>query len=100
MLPKVSVNFMKRVSITHGVRNDCGAGMNISNECSWCQYLTCAPSRFWKCSGSRHLGCNPSAVGGGLRVTCASGQAFDYSTVNYANSITPEIERLCVKACV
>ncbi|XP_024402194.2 RHOMBOID-like protein 6, mitochondrial isoform X1 [Physcomitrium patens] len=76
------------------------SGMEISNGCSWCQYLTCAPSKFWKCSGDRHLGCNLSSVGSGLRVTCASGQYFDYSTVRYANKLTSEIQGLCIKACV
>lgn len=62
--------------------------------------VDCVPSRFWKCSGNRKLSCNPSSFHGGLRVTCANGRFFDYSTVQYVAKLTPEIEGLCVKACV
>lgn len=76
------------------------SGKNIDKGCSWCQYLTCVPSRFWKCSGDQSLGCNPSSVSGLLRITCPNGQVLDYSSVQYVNEITPQIQGLCVKACV
>lgn len=75
-------------------------GMDMRDDCSWCQYLTCAPSHYWKCTSSRSLACNPSPFKGGLRVTCANGRYFDYSTIQYAAKLTPEIKGLCVKACV
>lgn len=97
----ISPHFRIRSCTSSQGSNGChGPGMHIEDGCSWCQYLTCVPSRFWKCSGNRKLSCNPSSFRGGLRVTCANGRIFYYSTVQYASKLTPEIEGLCVKACV
>ncbi|KAG0600842.1 hypothetical protein M758_11G065100 [Ceratodon purpureus] len=76
------------------------SGKDMSDGCSWCQYLTCVPSHYWRCTSSRNLGCNPSSFKGGLRVTCPNGRFFDYSTVQYASKLTPQIEGLCIKACI
>ncbi|KAF3333645.1 RHOMBOID-like protein 1 [Carex littledalei] len=75
------------------------SGMNVSQKCSWCHYLSCIPTSKWSCSSSRSgTSCLSSQLGNQLNLTCEATNKMRTYNLQSPNA-TDTIYQLCVDLC-
>ncbi|KDP20460.1 hypothetical protein JCGZ_05305 [Jatropha curcas] len=71
-------------------------GADLNNDCSWCHYLSCIPTKLWSCKSNKFL-CESSQIGNQFNLTClSSGKSRAYSLSGDTSS---QIEVLCSQLC-
>ncbi|XP_010931279.1 RHOMBOID-like protein 2 isoform X1 [Elaeis guineensis] len=71
-------------------------GVNANDHCSWCHYLSCAPTSRWSCKSSASY-CLPAQDKNGLNLTC-QGDGRN-QTFFFPSASETRIEELCRQLC-
>lgn len=70
-------------------------GVDGNEHCSWCHYLSCVPTPFWKCDDQCMLG---DQNGNQVTLTCL-GNGKSNSYMLSGGNATAEVAKLCKKLC-
>ncbi|VAH92344.1 unnamed protein product [Triticum turgidum subsp. durum] len=71
-------------------------GYNANDHCSWCHYLSCVPTKKWKCNSSPTT-CTAMLQGNTLNLTC-EGKGI-YRSYIVAEATQDKIDQLCNQLC-
>ncbi|TVU23276.1 hypothetical protein EJB05_25631 [Eragrostis curvula] len=71
-------------------------GYNANEHCSWCHYLSCVPTKHWKCNSSATT-CSTIQQGNTLNVTCD--RTGFHKTYPIANATQDRANELCTQLC-
>ncbi|KAH1066874.1 hypothetical protein J1N35_031861 [Gossypium stocksii] len=71
-------------------------GVNLNDQCSWCHYMSCVPTKLWSCK-SQQAYCVSIEYQNQLNLTCISnGKSSIY---NLSGESTSQVQQLCTKLC-
>ncbi|KAB2028376.1 hypothetical protein ES319_D05G095800v1 [Gossypium barbadense] len=71
-------------------------GVNLNDQCSWCHYMSCVPTKLWSCK-SQQAYCESIEYQNQLNLTCISnGKSSIY---NLSGESTSQVQQLCTKLC-
>ncbi|KAG8495017.1 hypothetical protein CXB51_012745 [Gossypium anomalum] len=71
-------------------------GVNLNDQCSWCHYMSCVPTKLWNCK-SQQAYCESIEYQNQLNLTCISnGKSSIY---NLSGESTSQVQQLCTKLC-
>ncbi|KAI3837965.1 hypothetical protein MKX03_037032 [Papaver bracteatum] len=72
-------------------------GENLNNQCSWCHYVNCIPSKRWSCNVKASLPCEVRKTANQSILTCKSnGKSRVYTFTNLSEA---RIRDLCSEIC-
>ncbi|KAI3972917.1 hypothetical protein MKX01_019575 [Papaver californicum] len=72
-------------------------GENLNNQCSWCHYVNCIPSKRWSCNVKALLPCEVRKTANRSILTCKSnGKSTVYTFTNLSEAM---IRDLCSEIC-
>uniref|UniRef100_A0A453HSS8 RHOMBOID-like protein n=1 Tax=Aegilops tauschii subsp. strangulata TaxID=200361 RepID=A0A453HSS8_AEGTS len=72
-------------------------GYNANDHCSWCHYLSCVPTKKWKCNSSPTTCTQAMLQGNTLNLTC-EGKGI-YRSYIVAEATQDKIDQLCNQLC-
>jgi len=73
-------------------------GYNANEHCPWCHYLSCVPTKRWKCDASPTT-CTGTLQENTLTVVCAGGKNQTYVVASAADASQDRINDLCNQLC-
>ncbi|KAJ3686744.1 hypothetical protein LUZ61_015908 [Rhynchospora tenuis] len=75
------------------------SGVNLSEKCSWCHYLSCIPTSRWSCSNSSsQTSCLSSQLGNQLNLTCEATNKMRTYYLQNPNA-NDAVYQLCADLC-
>ncbi|CAD6252548.1 unnamed protein product [Miscanthus lutarioriparius] len=73
-------------------------GYNANEHCPWCHYLSCVPTKRWRCDASPTT-CTGTLQENTLTVVCAGGRNQTYVVASAADASQDRINDLCNQLC-
>jgi len=73
-------------------------GYNANEHCPWCHYLSCVPTKRWRCDASPTT-CTGMQQENTLTVVCAGGKNQTYVVASSADASQDRINDLCNQLC-
>ncbi|CAD6255524.1 unnamed protein product [Miscanthus lutarioriparius] len=73
-------------------------GYNANEHCPWCHYLSCVPTKRWRCDASPTT-CTAMQQENTLTVVCAGGRNQTYVVASSADASQDRINDLCNQLC-
>jgi len=73
-------------------------GYNANEHCPWCHYLSCVPTKRWRCDASPTT-CTGMQQENTLTVVCAGGKNQTYVVASSADATQDRINDLCNQLC-
>ncbi|CAD6252463.1 unnamed protein product [Miscanthus lutarioriparius] len=73
-------------------------GYNANEHCPWCHYLSCVPTKRWRCDASPTT-CTGMQQENTLTVVCAGGKNQTYVVASSADATQGRINDLCNQLC-
>jgi hypothetical protein len=73
-------------------------GYNANEHCPWCHYLSCVPTKRWRCDAAPTT-CTGTLQENTLTVVCAGGRNQTYVVASAADASQDRINDLCNQLC-